>query len=81
MACLAGLGVGGALGGLISPLVGMGVPENEAKRYEERITSGGVLLSVHRVRCNAGSIAKLTGLTISPETGFPSSHRKADWAA
>jgi hypothetical protein len=47
MAGLAGLGVGGAVGGLIGALVGMGMPEYEAKRYEGRITSGGVLLSVH----------------------------------
>jgi hypothetical protein len=47
MAGLAGLGVGGAVGGLIGALVGMGIPEYEAKRYAGRITSGGVLLSVH----------------------------------
>src|ERR1019366_2079158 len=40
MAALAGVGVGGAL-------VGMGIPEYEAKRYEGRIKDGGVLLSVH----------------------------------
>jgi len=27
--------------------VGMGIPEFEAKRYEGRIKSGGILLSVH----------------------------------
>jgi hypothetical protein len=47
MATLAGLGVGGAVSGLIGALVGMGIPEREAKRYEERIKAGGVLLSVH----------------------------------
>src|SRR5487761_1978553 len=47
MAALAGLGVGGAVGGIIGALVGMGIPEYEAKRYEGRIKSGGVLLSVH----------------------------------
>jgi hypothetical protein len=47
MAGLAGLGVGGAVGGLIGALVGMGIPEYEAKRYEGRLKSGGVLLSVH----------------------------------
>src|ERR1700686_3928142 len=47
MASLAGLGVGGAVGGLMGALVGMGIPEYEAKRYEGRITTGGVLLSVH----------------------------------
>lgn len=47
MAGLAGLGAGGAVGGLIGALVGMGIPEYEAKRYEGRVKSGGVLLSVH----------------------------------
>ena len=47
MAGLAGLGVGGAVGGLVGALVGMGMPEYEAKRYEGRVKSGGVLLSVH----------------------------------
>ena len=47
MAGLAGLGAGGAVGGLVGALVGMGIPEFEAKRYEGRIKSGGILLSVH----------------------------------
>ena len=47
MGTLAGLGTGGALGGIIGALVGMGIPEFEAKRYEGRIKSGGILLSVH----------------------------------
>jgi hypothetical protein len=34
MAGLAGLGVDGAIGGLIGALIGMGMPEYEAKRYE-----------------------------------------------
>jgi len=47
MAALAGAGVGGALGGLTGALVGMGIPEYEAKRYEGRVKKGGILLSVH----------------------------------
>src|SRR5688572_4047978 len=47
MAALAGAGVGGTLGGVVGALVGMGIPEYEAKRYEGRIKSGGILLSVH----------------------------------
>ena len=47
MGGLAGLGVGGAVGGFIGALVGMGIPEYEAKRYEGRLKNGGVLLSVH----------------------------------
>jgi hypothetical protein len=47
VAALAGVGAGGALGGIVGALVGMGIPEYEAKRYEGRIKSGGILLSVH----------------------------------
>jgi ActD protein/heat induced stress protein YflT len=47
MAALAGAGVGATVGGLIGALVGMGIPEYEAKRYEGRVKSGGMLLSVH----------------------------------
>ena len=32
---------------MIGALVGMGIPEYEAKRYEGRIKQGGILLSVH----------------------------------
>jgi len=47
MAALAGVGVGGTVGGVTGALVGMGIPEYEAKRYEGRLKNGGILLSVH----------------------------------
>ena len=47
MAALAGIGVGGAVGGFTGALIGMGIPEYEAKRYEGRLLKGGILLSVH----------------------------------
>jgi hypothetical protein len=47
VAALAGAGAVGVAGGLVGALVGMGIPEYEAKRYEGRIKSGGILLSVH----------------------------------
>jgi Protein of unknown function (DUF3341) len=47
MAALAGVGAGGVVGGVTGALIGMGIPEYEAKRYEGRVKSGGVLLSVH----------------------------------
>jgi hypothetical protein len=47
MAALAGAGVGGAVGTLTGALVGMGIPEYEAKRYESYINDGGSILSVH----------------------------------
>jgi hypothetical protein len=47
MAALAGAGIGGAVGGVAGALIGMGIPEYEAKRYEGVVKDGGILLSVH----------------------------------
>jgi Alternative complex III, ActD subunit len=47
LATLTGVGVGGVIGGIAGGLVGMGIPEYEAKRYEGRVRSGKILLSVH----------------------------------
>ncbi len=47
LAGLAGAGVGGAVGGIAGALVGMGIPEYEAKRFETAVKEGGILLSVH----------------------------------
>jgi len=58
MGGLAGLGVGGTVGGLVGALVGLGIPEYEATRYEGRLKSGGVLLSVHCETSNEISRAK-----------------------
>jgi len=73
MAGLAGLGVGGAVGGVTGALIGMGIPEFEAKRYEGRLKSGGILLSVH---CNtseeikrAKEVLKVTGAEDVSSTG------------
>src|SRR6266404_2112950 len=38
---------GATAGGGTGAVVGMGIPEYEAKRYEGRIQKGGILLSVH----------------------------------
>lgn len=55
MAALAGAGGAGIAGGVLGSLAGMGVPEYEAKRYEGRVKSGGILLSVH---CDSGDWEK-----------------------
>ena len=44
---LTGVGVGGAVGGIAGGLLGLGIPEYEAKRFEGRIKEGNILLSVH----------------------------------
>lgn len=52
MGALAGSGVGGSAGLLIGALVGMGIPEYEAKRYQDSLKSGGILVSVHTENSN-----------------------------
>ena len=47
MAALGGAAVGAAVGGIAGALVGMGIPEYEAKRYEGKIKAGNILISVH----------------------------------
>ncbi len=43
---LAGLGTGAAAGGLLGGLIGAGIPEHEAKIYENEIKGGAVLIAV-----------------------------------
>jgi hypothetical protein len=47
MAALTGVALGGAVGGVSGALIGMGVPEYEAKRFEGKIKGGRCLISVH----------------------------------
>lgn len=47
IAALAGAGIGGTIGTLAGALIGLGIPEYEAKRFESRVSAGGILLSVH----------------------------------
>jgi hypothetical protein len=80
MGLLGGVGVGGAVGGVTGALIGSGMPEYEAKRYEGRIRKGGVLLSVHCDRSDWEKNAK----KILDETGAQdvssTSEAKADFA-
>lgn len=47
LASLAGIGVGGAVGVVSGALIGYGIPEYEARRYEGFVKEGGILISVH----------------------------------
>jgi uncharacterized membrane protein len=47
MAALSGAAVGAAVGGLAGTLIGLGIPEIQAKQYEGKIKGGNVLISVH----------------------------------
>jgi hypothetical protein len=80
VAALAGMGVGGAVAGIGGALVGWGIPEYEAKRYEGRVKNGGILLSVHtddsQWTKRAKEILKQTGAEDIASTGEAS----ADYA-
>jgi hypothetical protein len=58
MAALAGAAVGAAAGGITGALVGLGIPEYEAKQYEGKICEGSMLVSVHAEDSNAVDKAK-----------------------
>lgn len=43
---LGGIGIGGSLGALLGSIVGLGVPTEQAKAYEQAIRDGGVFIAV-----------------------------------
>jgi hypothetical protein len=47
VAALTGLGAGAATGGLTGALIGLGMPEHEAKFYHKEIEKGGILVGVY----------------------------------
>jgi hypothetical protein len=83
MAALGGVAVGGAVGGLTGALIGMGVPEFVAKKYEGKVTSGSALISIHSEDSNevnrAKKICERAGaedITTANEVSVPSSVRR-----
>jgi hypothetical protein len=58
MAALSGAAVGTATGGVIGGLVGMGMPEFEAKRYDAKIREGNILISVHTEDAKQRDVAR-----------------------
>src|SRR5438874_5501180 len=47
LGALSGAAVVGAAGGLTGALIGLGIPEYEAKQYDSKLRQGNILLSVH----------------------------------
>jgi D-serine deaminase-like pyridoxal phosphate-dependent protein len=47
MGALSGTAFGVAVGGISGTLIGLGLTELEAKRYETKLKAGNVLVSVH----------------------------------
>lgn len=78
MAALAGMAVGGSVGGIAGALFGMGIPEFEAKRYEGKLKGGHCLISVHSEDPSeyetARRIFKNAKAEDISETGEPSVH-------
>jgi Protein of unknown function (DUF3341) len=58
MAALSGGAIGAGVGGLTGALVGLGIPEYEAKRYEGKVKEGGILISVHSENSDETNRAK-----------------------
>ena len=58
MAALGGAALGGAVGGIAGALIGLGIPEYEAKRYEGQVKNGGVLMYINCDTSDAISRAK-----------------------
>lgn len=58
MAALSAAAVGAASGGIVGALVGFGIPEIEAKRYENKLNKGNYLIAVHADESEGVSRAK-----------------------
>jgi len=69
-ATLGGAAIGVASGRLIGALIGMGVPENEARYYEERVRGGDILVTVTVPDDRAANVRTL--LDQAGATYFPS---------
>lgn len=47
MAALSGAVIGAATGGMMGGFIGMGLPETEARHYEDKVKRGSFLISAH----------------------------------
>ena len=54
----ANMGVGGTVGGITGALIGLGIPEYEAKQYEGKVKNGNILISVHTDDSKQRQVAK-----------------------
>lgn len=78
LAALSGAAIGGTLGGITGALVGMGIPEFEAKQYEGKVMAGSSLVSIHAEDSVAADRAKeicaaagATDVTTASEQAVP----------
>jgi hypothetical protein len=79
LAALAGMGAR-ANGGLIGALAGLGIPADEAHRYDGRLREGGILLSAH---CDdtewASRATEILNETGAEHVAFCSRRKEADY--
>ena len=85
--------VGAAVGGIAGGLIGLGIPEIEAKRYEGKIKQGNLLLSVHTEDSEEATLAKeiftkagaqdicATGEASTPTAPTPAGHKASERVA
>lgn len=85
LAALSGAAVGAAVGGIGGALVGMGMPEYEAKRYEGKIHQGRILISVHSTTGDQTATVKrifteagAEDISSASEASVPSDSKKVD---
>jgi hypothetical protein len=81
MGAIAGAGIAGAVGGVTGALIGSGIPENEAKKYEVYLKEGAMLLSVHADDTNWMNKARLilqSGGATDVTSIAESAHRTSD---
>jgi hypothetical protein len=80
VAALSGVGVGGAVGGFTGALIGMGIPEYEAKRYEGLVKEGAILVSVHSDDSKWTKLAKVILERTGAKNISSTSESKGDYA-
>jgi len=85
MAALSGIAVGASVGGITGALIGMGIPELEAKRYEGKVKDGNILISVHAENSDEVKRAKeifetgqATDISTSSESSAPGKPNSSD---
>lgn len=82
VATISGIAAGAAVGGISGALVGMGIPENEARGYESKLRAGNVLIAVHTedaaAQKSAREVLKRHGahdIDVTRESSLPSDVR------
>ena len=80
VAALAGAGAVGAIAGIAGALIGLGIPEYEAKRYEGRVRKGGILMSIHADNQDWARKAKMVLERTGAEDIAATGEEKGDFA-